>query len=519
LIILTDQNFAPVLPSTQGRCPAIIRMEDGSLGELGDSLCTLLGEFTLPEGSIIAISSMSHLQRVGLTCYADKLVSECRRFRNLLQGRAVVVPFTPLPLCGTSDRNLIRMLIDFSLYLDTFLGSSTKEYNAAVRNYITGCVLDDTVSYSFVQSGLGLPFNFLDHDQRLFICSPHAALPGSLPPISADAEAALISPLFQGLSAKYGLALDLSPTVGRVDNDTTSTSNTAAVPIALVVGGSNAGKLSSAFISMGIAISSIVSPGWFILAANVSTLLPSITEHLSGLDRTTPVVLYMLDNSSFKCADADGELSAIQKCADNKYHVVGQLVVTPEQSMAAVILNLCKIIEVCGTRRVLVMTPVPRYINGSCCGSDEHCTHRADPEAGLRICCSLHRLVAHLRLQLRDYPNCTVVCTGDIIAEKQNAAPSDVLAASITGWGTVHGSIASYNKIGKAIAGLLRTSASFKRPRADLTDGRSANQRSRSNSFSAVQRHQGGEAAGSSGLISYPIHRGRGRGGSSHSYY
>jgi hypothetical protein len=138
LILLTDQNFSPIIPSVQGCCPAIIRMEDGSLGELGDSLCTLLGDFALPEGTIIAIASLSHLQRVGLAVYADKLVSECRRFRAMFKGQVTTVPFTPMPLCGSSDPNLIRLLMDLSLYLDSFRGAAGKAYNAGIRSYIEG---------------------------------------------------------------------------------------------------------------------------------------------------------------------------------------------------------------------------------------------------------------------------------------------------------------------------------------------------------------------------------------------
>jgi hypothetical protein len=59
LVILTDQNFPAALPSLDGKCPAIIRVEGGLLSELGDFFYSLLKDFTLPEGSVLMIGSLS----------------------------------------------------------------------------------------------------------------------------------------------------------------------------------------------------------------------------------------------------------------------------------------------------------------------------------------------------------------------------------------------------------------------------------------------------------------------------
>jgi hypothetical protein len=40
------------LPSKDDLCPAIIRVENGLLCELGDLFFSLLKDFTLPEGSV-----------------------------------------------------------------------------------------------------------------------------------------------------------------------------------------------------------------------------------------------------------------------------------------------------------------------------------------------------------------------------------------------------------------------------------------------------------------------------------
>jgi hypothetical protein len=55
-------------------------------------------------------------------------------------------------------------------------------------------------------------------------------------------------------------------------------------------------------------------------------------------------VIYCLDNSSFCCANADGQLAAISKQKDGIFHVVGEIVVVHEITLAAAVTNLKRII-------------------------------------------------------------------------------------------------------------------------------------------------------------------------------
>jgi hypothetical protein len=68
------------------------------------------------------------------------------------------------------------------------------------------------------------------------------------------------------------------------------------------------------------------------------------------------VIIYCLDNSSFCQADGDGVITPIVKLADNKYHVVGEIIVAHEITMAAAVANLKRILAVCGGRKVAATT-------------------------------------------------------------------------------------------------------------------------------------------------------------------
>jgi hypothetical protein len=521
LIILADQNMPPILPFAGKTCPAVIRVEGGSLGELGDSLCTLLGDYTIPTGSVIAIGSLSHLQKSGIASYTDKLVTEVRRFNSMFHNKVMVVPFVPLPLCGTDDPELSKLILDLSLYMDIQENNCHLEYNAKIRTCIMEQILECGVLVDHGAAGKSLPITLSEHEQRLYQFGGHSNLPASLSPLSVSAEEDLLSLFLSGIHKVYRIRMEAKVTVSRslplVPED-------KKLVTAIVVGGSNAVNLNSSIVARGGTTISIATGGWIVNAINVNSISPALEGHCGTVDKDVPVVLYLLDSSAFKCSDIDGEIIPISKKADGTYHVVGSLEVAPEVSMRAVIFNLIKLIKVCGNRKVILLTPLPRYINAACCNDVHHCTHLQDPDCGIRICCDLHRLIISLRNQLREVPNCTVIVTGDVISGKANAAPSDVLAATAD-WGAVHGPKAAYDKIARYVLDFIRENRAIKRTRDEpVVFNSDGSQRSRGASFSdgVAALGRGGPRNHRPGGQSFPfppIGRGSGRRGNSTSYY
>jgi len=516
LVILSDQNISPLIPSDNKSCPAVIRVEGGSLRELGDSFCCILGDHTLPEGSVIAIGSLSHLQKEGMSSYSTKMVTECRRFRAMFKNQVVVIPFTPMPLCGTSDSNLVKLIMDYSLYMDSLGNNCHAQYNSAVRDHIHGQVFENPILLDHVSSGLALPLTHLEYETGLYDFGGWSNLPSTLPAIQEDLEAKLYSTLLSGIAGRYKIKLDTSPII---DRSSLSTDAADQDTVAIILGGSNAGNLASSFSSRGSNVLPITKSGWQLTAASCREVIPNLSSSCISVENSVPVVLFLLDNSSFKCSDEDGELSPIKRYEDGTRHVEGELVVMPESSMLAVINSLIKLIQACGTRRVYVLTPVPRYVTAPCCDSPTHCTHLSDPGAGIRICCGIHRLNTLLRKQLKEFPNCSVLCTGDILAGKDGAAPSEVLEAT-SSWGPVHGPTAAYDLIAEHLSEQLKTVTRSKRPREEtMQSGDAGRQRSRGHSFNDGVNNRPRTAPGSSTrfaeqMISYPIQQlGRSRGG------
>jgi hypothetical protein len=147
---------------------------------------------------------------------------------------------------------------------------------------------------------------------------------------------------------------------------------------ALFIGGSNANRLVNAAATLGIVAETITSGGWVISTDAVTAILPQVIGLCESLPENAPVIIYCLDNSSFCCVNAEGQLSAISKQKDDIYHVVGEIVVVHEVTLAAAVTNLKRILLACGNRKVIIITPGPRYLTTPCCCSNDHCTLHED---------------------------------------------------------------------------------------------------------------------------------------------
>jgi hypothetical protein len=101
--------------------------------------------------------------------------------------------------------------------------------------------------------------------------------------------------------------------------------------------------------------------------------------------------------------------------------VVGEIVVVHEITLAAAVTSLKRIILACGDRRIIIITPGPRYLSQPCCCSNLHCTHLLIPEAGLKMMADLSRLHLFIQRRLSSSPNIVVVPAGELLVGKKAA--------------------------------------------------------------------------------------------------
>jgi hypothetical protein len=83
----------------------------------------------------------------------------------------------------------------------------------------------------------------------------------------------------------------------------------------------------------------------------------------------------MITIHCFMDMSSDGTISPIKKLPDGKYHMVGDLAITPGILLRPMYAALDEIIKLCGDRRIYILTPLPRYNLVLCCDDDSHCVN------------------------------------------------------------------------------------------------------------------------------------------------
>jgi hypothetical protein len=149
----------------------------------------------------------------------------------------------------------------------------------------------------------------------------------------------------------------------------------------LTVGGSNATRLAEALANLGIDSYKLASPGWKLNKENAGEIVPDLKEILETIPKDAPVIFFCMDNTVFKVATAEGELTNISKCVseDDGFHINGSLVVAPEFFIKNQIDLLKILVSYCEGHTVLILCPVPRYATFRCCDDPGHYTNFDDP--------------------------------------------------------------------------------------------------------------------------------------------
>jgi hypothetical protein len=169
-----------------------------------------------------------------------------------------------------------------------------------------------------------------------------------------------------------------------------------AAPI-IMGGGSNAGRLGVLLDNIGRPAVDVTSSGWTLTPANVN-IIKGLLEAECITKPDSPVVIYALDNSCFMNMVADGTISPIKKLEDGKYHMVGDLAITPGILLRPMYAALDKIIKICGNRRIYITTPLPRYILVPCCEDSSHCINLVVKDDATRQ--EVFNLMEELELEL-----------------------------------------------------------------------------------------------------------------------
>jgi hypothetical protein len=147
----------------------------------------------------------------------------------------------------------------------------------------------------------------------------------------------------------------------------------------LVVGSSNANRLARALDGMGYSTCLVSKPGWRIDRCSVEQLTKMVKSTI--LDQVPgTVILQLLDNSTFYAKAQDGSWLPPAADENGRYHMPGEIRVAAKDTQVDHMRALHPLFEILKQHKILIVTPMQRYIASSCCNNSSHGTNRAAPD-------------------------------------------------------------------------------------------------------------------------------------------
>jgi hypothetical protein len=143
----------------------------------------------------------------------------------------------------------------------------------------------------------------------------------------------------------------------------------------LVIGSSNAGRLTKALNNANYTVTSILNGNWRVSRESCNSLADSIRRTIE-LEDPVVVVLITLDGSTFFAKKEDGSRVLPRKGDDGIYHVEGDLVVASPDTQSEHLDLMKPVFDAIGRKPGLIISPMPRYIIDGCCQNKEHVANR-----------------------------------------------------------------------------------------------------------------------------------------------
>ncbi len=134
VFLFSDQNFVSSVISQTKECVNVVRIENATLFELFDTAKGILGNVTLPEGSVFMFGSVSHLSRMGTSLYAKEWTDIAALTVEIWHGLKIC-PLIPL-IRSECVGSVIRELNELSLWFEEIYDSDPQGLHEVWRGLV-----------------------------------------------------------------------------------------------------------------------------------------------------------------------------------------------------------------------------------------------------------------------------------------------------------------------------------------------------------------------------------------------
>jgi hypothetical protein len=314
--LFSDQNFVSSVISRTKECVNVVRIENATLFELFETAKEILGNVTLPEGSVFMFGSVSHLSRMGTSLYAKDWTDITALTVETWHG-SKICPLIPL-IRSECVGSVIRELNDLSLWFKEIYDSDPQGLHevwrglvAAMESLSTGTTsLDVMDSYKVLLPG-SLQCRTLN--KPVTFCSS-SSCPVTFLGLPKDRCDELLSLLLASIFNNFRACSCPEDYLARAyEIEKLSETNEQKV---VLIGASNLNRASQYFEANDLAIVNHSVPGWTPTLENVKKMTELVEKEAIG---GAPFVFDILGNSAIRFEQFDGT-TALPFKSNGRYH-------------------------------------------------------------------------------------------------------------------------------------------------------------------------------------------------------
>jgi len=462
LVILSDQHFPACLtPTGRGECIKIIRIEDASLEQLVSKFLQAAKGHVVPAGTVIQICSLSHLKSVGLESYCGDLVKAIDSIWQKYRGGVTTVHGFPIANCLITDTTIINGAYNVYRWYVSVLPKRARYVHNTAKMAFSAFVKESESSGGHEDGERRrLPRGLLTTaGGSIFSTCGLQSTRAQVERTDIVRESHLLNSLIKEYNSTFSMGLAekislerketaLSTATGREGKDDA---------IVMVIGASHADRLASVLEKEGLTIVNLARPGWTLTDTNVEAKRKEIVFELQRSPSTALVLFMCFDNSAYFGSTTIGSRHSATRDSSGTYHVEGRLVTARKddiREMGAAILPLVN--EVANIQKVVV-TPLPRYLEGGCCGDQRHVTNRGSENYVQRMM----EAALDFRKWTREFfhkqkaGGLRVVAPADVLEMEKKMREGEGVS-ELWDYDNVHLSGEGYAKLGAALAVIIR---------------------------------------------------------------
>jgi hypothetical protein len=244
---------------------------------------------------VLLLFSASHLANVGLAQYTVDLLDAIQKLKGSVGRDTSCLPLPPIILGGTENEDLVRSTFELIAWSADFFGNTdgiVVECGAHTRELMLE--LSDSAMSPVGYRRMSLPA--YPNGKRVWESGGDSseAMPRSQKPLTQSQEVRMVANIISEVRAKCGLNLDPAPSHDRGLGPQSKPTRKGDL---LLVGSSNASKMSAMLTEKGKSMALLFSPGWTISRFNVEQMAANINRKLAEVDPAV-VILQLLDNTS-----------------------------------------------------------------------------------------------------------------------------------------------------------------------------------------------------------------------------